>query len=141
MITVGMMADAGDESVQHLRFFDTESYDTGNIGRVCEEYNHCVDHLVAKGNCRQLGYTFCMLQHLAKVRTFVLPGGQVKIFGAEHSVSDAAFNHSLSMMQNFVVLSLEVMLAEFPHWDLLRSFEAFDLARHVAGGKRDDWTG
>ncbi len=55
LVLVAMLADAGDEPTQHLRFFDRESYDIGRIGACCAECQHRLDYLFMRGNCCKLG--------------------------------------------------------------------------------------
>jgi hypothetical protein len=59
----------------------------------------------------------------------MLPGNVVKRFGDEHGISDASFSMALSRLQNWVVLAMEVVSAEWPQWDIMNSFCIFNLSR------------
>lgn len=137
LLTIALLADAGDESTIHLRFFDTESYDAAKIGRTCEEFRHRIDYLFVQEHVKQIGFTKHMLAYLRKPRCFFLPRKELKSVGSVDGVTPETWRHAISRMQNWVVLALEVLAAEFPDWQVLYSMEIFDLGKYRQGREHD----
>ena len=76
------------------------------------------------------GHTTTMLQLIKKPRLLHTSAGQPRTIG----VSDEVAATRLARMQNLWTLAQAVLSAEFPGFDVVRCFSAFDLPRIEGGG-------
>ena len=74
------------------------------------------------------GYTRYMIESLNQNRGF-LSEGRPKSVGGPGKVTAAMVSECLAVMQTYVALCAKTMAAEFPKFDLLTSFEAFDVSK------------
>ena len=132
LLLLALLADAGDEATQHLRFFDTERYDASEVARQCAQFQARIDSLFLQGRVLRSGYTRVMLDRLRAPRTFFLGQAQIKTIGVQGGIGAAAVRDCLAHLQAWVRLALETMNVEFPSWGLLVSFQVFDLGPAAA---------
>ena len=75
-----------------------------------------------------------MLQLIKKPRLLHTSTGQPRTIGDVNGVSDEVAATCLARMQNWWTLARAVLSAEFPDFDVVRRFSAFDLPRVEGGG-------
>ena len=128
-LTIAMLADAGDESAVVVRFFDQENYDVAAVPEVISKYLHRIDLLFTKRHCLSLvgTYTEYAIQEMRRPRAIALHGKkEMRVFGGNR-LQPEIIDRCLSRMVAWVRLVLESISAEFPSWEILTAFGAFDL--------------
>ena len=128
-LTIAMLADAGDESAVVVRFFDQDNYDVAAVPEVISMYLHRIDHLFTKRHCLSLvgTYTEFAIQELRRPRAIALHvRNKMRGFGGNR-LNPRVIDRCLSRMTAWVRLVLESISAEFPSWEILNAFGAFNL--------------
>lgn len=128
LLTLALMADAGDEASVFLRFWDNVQYDTSKIGTECAAFVHKIDCLFVRGQCEGVGYTKHMLEFLSTPRLLKF-GKTTKSIGRPGGLDRALILRVLCRLRCWVTLAVRVVQAEFPSWEILQSFGVFDLHR------------
>ncbi len=136
VLTVAMIADAGDEVLCLKRVTDTEACDPAEIKAACQALLKRIDFLFVQGKCVHYGYTRHALGLLSKPRTIALRTGP-KSFGSHRGVSAAIVERCLQRMRVWVWLAVTTMKAELPHWEVTLAFTIFQLDRHAPSGAVD----
>jgi len=129
VLTIAMLADAGDESSAIVRFFDKEDYDVAAVPEVISMYLHRIDHLFIKRHCLTLvgTYTEYILDVLKKPHPIILhKQGRVRSLGG-NTLQPEMVNRCISRMVAWVRLVMASIAAEFPSWEVLNAFSAFNL--------------
>ncbi len=143
-LQLGMVADAGDESIQLTRYCDAEDMDIAILSDEVARFEKNIGFLfdVAQAGCTQVtGYTQLALQAIRRVRTFIVAGVPVT-FGCPAGAPDAMVKRCLQRMSCWTVLARSVLQSEFPDFDILVAFDVFSLAvrRRNRRTTRDDTT-
>lgn len=128
-LQLAMIADAGAEGWRFKGFWDSENTDPARSAAEIERYRRVCHSLFVDMNVVQVGFTAYMLQILRK--PILIPEwatGSAKTLGSEAGVDLATIQRCLARMQCFVSMSMSVLQAEFPSWEILQSFAAFDLS-------------
>jgi hypothetical protein len=126
ILTLAMLADAGDESLRLARYYDTGSHDPATASAVNTEYCNRIDFLFVKGRCFTSGFTGYALQLLeSQTYNINLREGSKAIGGG---VSAAVKKRCLKRMQCWVYLAIATVQAEFPTWSAVQSMEILNLA-------------
>ena len=133
-----MMTDAAQASMDFLRFFDTENYDSARVRETVNTLAKTLSWAFTQGEIVSTdgSYTHRMLSNLAKPRTVVIKG-QAYVIGKAGGVPTAVVGRAMARMNSFVVLVIAALRAEFPSWEVLQSFAAFDL-QELTTRARDD---
>ena len=121
------MADCADERVQSVRVFDTETYEVSMVHWEISTFISRLHFLFNEGNVVDHGYTQVMLQSLKSQRGFLDSRGSPKTLGGPGKVTAALLQRCLCRMQLFVDLAVETLRSEFPDFDVVMAFSAFDL--------------
>jgi hypothetical protein len=126
ILTLAMLADAGDESLRLARYYDTGSHDPATASATHAEYCNRIDFLFVKGRCFAAGFTSYALQVLeTQTYTIIVSGGTKTIGGG---VSATVKRRCLRRMQCWVYLAVDTVQAEFPAWSAVQSMEILNLA-------------
>jgi hypothetical protein len=126
ILTLAMLADAGDESLRLARYYDTGSHDPATASAVHTEYCNRIDFLFVKGRCFTSGFTGYALQLLeSQTYNINLREGSKAIGGG---VSAAVRRRCMRRMQCWVYLAVDTVQAEFPKWGAVQSLEILNLA-------------
>jgi hypothetical protein len=134
LLQAAMLADAADECLQFTRQLDSEDTDSSALNDEVGQYLERLTLLFTQGQCITLpGYTSFMLKNLQRCRAIRLDHDTIITLGCPHGVPPDIINRCLSRMRNFTVVAKEVLEAEFPSYDLNRSFCIFNLARSGGG--------
>ena len=129
LLVFGMITDAAEALMDFLRFFDTESYDAALVRNRVQQLAKTLHWAFteAKVVSTEGSYTHRMLMLLAKSRTVVIKG-QVYVIGSPGGVPRSVIDKALARLNSFVVLSIAALRAEFPSWEVMQNFSAFDLS-------------
>ncbi len=125
--SLGALAEEGDDGLQLVRFFDTEEMDPACMSSELELFRQKVEVLYINGGALEQG--FCKLLQNLYEEPLLIPsaasGVPDKLVGGR---MDAAMkDRILSRMQCWGAMSLSVVLAEFPKWEILQSSSIFIL--------------
>ena len=129
-IQTAMMGDAGDETLQLVRFFDTEDFDLTMIHQVLIDYHSKLRALFVDGLCLETGLTAVMLKTLRESPMLVNVGGKPKRIGG-NEVTDDVITRCLDRMAAWTKLGEEISRSEFPGYELLQALGPFNLATHA----------
>ena len=127
ILTLGMLADAGDEALMVARFFDSEQHDLARCHEIFEAFRARVDFLFVQSQCLQSGFTKCALDGFKKQYTFILRGRPQTLGGP---VDQGMVERCLQRMRLWVYLATTTIQSEFPGWDITQMFSILDLSLH-----------
>jgi hypothetical protein len=130
VLSVAMWADGGDEALLLARFLDTEKSDSARIGGEVDDFIAKVSYLFVHANVVNSGYTAAALRLLMRKRTF-RAGDAFRSIGGPTAVTEAIKSRCLCRMQNWVVIAVQVVNAEFPEWEVLMLFRVMDLSHEL----------
>ncbi|CAK9105433.1 unnamed protein product, partial [Durusdinium trenchii] len=136
LLTISMIADAGDEGSQLCRSFDRELPASEDLANEIATFITRISHLFALDEpvCALTGYTHHMITLLSE-REILLPtldGKSVRSLGGPGSITAELVVQCLKRMQTWVRLAKMVIQHKFPEWDLVSAFQLFN----VTGGKK-----
>ena len=138
LLQLAMLADGSAETLELIRFFDKESYDSAAVAEMLVQYKHRLDTLFVQREVLQCpGHTTHLIGLLqSKERTAVLKHGLLKILGGPDSVTPELLHRCIGRMCNWVTLVYTRVAAEFPNHDLLNSMSIFNLGDSPAGAEQ-----
>ena len=99
IITLAMLADAGDEALLLARFYDSGRHDPGEAASVHDQFRCRIDYLFLQGGCKELGFTRHALTILQQTYTVVLEHSAKTIGGG---VLQADYDRALQRMKAWV---------------------------------------
>lgn len=124
LVTLAMLADAGDEGMTLVRQVDDEQADIGCLQRVVAEFLDRARFLWQEGGClTSEGYT----KHCLDLLCEGLPVFNRSTVQVLHKPSETTMDRCLMRMRCWLRLAEETLQAEFPHCHLLRAFSVFDV--------------
>lgn len=144
VLLAAMAADAGDESLCVLRYFDSPQHDVTEVSSMLDTYRARIDYLFLQKGATTCGYTACALKALRETRAFHAPdplgrnGRQVRSIGGPSAVSDGLMDKCYSLMSCWVKFVLSTLACEFPCWELMQSFRIFSLQLPITSPMQDD---
>ena len=135
LLTLAMLADAGDEASAVVRFFDTKEHDISEAPIVLSEFLSRIDMLFLQRGCltsvgcrhTYTSYTLAMLQDPRPLRVQDGRRTIVRSLGGPSAVPPDLIDRCLSRMAGWVRLSMETVHAEFPDWEVITAFGALSL--------------
>lgn len=138
-ITLGNLADAGEEALDLVRFLDDESFDTSALAPELHHFLQRVHLLFVEGACFTLASSFTrhIMNFLAQPRTIFF-NGTAKTLGGPGRVSTAVLERCKRRMIAWVTLATTVLRAEFPSFELLQAFGCLSLGSSRRGRDDDD---
>ena len=126
-LTVGMLADGGDETLLLTRTADNEMMDPCRFPAECVVFH---DRLLAiwgeNAACWETGFTKLMLQTLRSKVAFFLDGS-AKSVGGPGSVTPAIMERCRQRFVTWITLVRETIQAEFPNFEFAHALDAFNL--------------
>ncbi|CAK9092657.1 Uncharacterized protein SCF082_LOCUS43606 [Durusdinium trenchii] len=126
LVQCAMLADAAFESLEVIRFHDTENFDLSSVPKVLANFLHRIDVLFLRKEVVNVGHTKLMLHTLATERTCELhPEGVFKSLGGAGAVQRDILDRCFARMAVWVRLATERIEVEFPSWRALHLFEVF----------------
>ena len=148
LLTLAMLADAGDEAAMTIRFFDSKDHDIADAPHVLSAFLQRIAALFldrrgclspvsfGDGQCHTYtSYALDMLRSEASVLTIQQGRKTVtRSIGGPSSVSDELLERCLGRMAAWVRLAAATVRAEFPDWEVLNAFAVFSLKLNVKAG-------
>ena len=127
LVLVGMFCDAGDASLQLLRFYDTENYDAAQICEAIQRFVRKLEWLFVNKHAAtcNTNYTAMMLKSLQKTRSVIVRGTPITI--GSNFVGESILKACYDRMCAWCVLAIGVVKAEFPAWEMLQGFSVFNV--------------
>ena len=126
ILTLAMLADAGDEVMQIVRYLDTEDHDISEVPAHLDGFLHRMDNLFIKRKALDFGYCKFASEWLQrKRRSFFLRKEPRNLGGSR--IGQGVLDRCFGRMQTYVTLAESVIRAEFPDFELLHSFAIFNL--------------
>ena len=136
-LSLGLMADAGEESLALVRFLDSEHCDKSELSAECKRFLERISALFERQGCLAATgcYTNHMLAVLARPRCVYIDGVPKRIGGGAPAPEVVA--RCLARMCGWVRLCKEILAAEFPQFELMQAFSCFRLT-HMAERRTSD---
>ena len=129
LLLVALMADAGDEVLVLIRFFDSEEVDASCISVTIQRFIDRIAYLFIDGNVwTSYGHTTTMLDYLKQQRAFMVMNVAHSIGGCG-AVTENLKTECLTHLRRWVVMAFEVLKAEFPSHEIMQSMLVFDTSR------------
>ena len=133
VLLLGMMADASDEVLQLVRFFDKEAFAIEQMAERVQTFMQTVRALFPSGECLRTGFTKLCLQHLQVQKSIPDGAGGVRgIGGPTFNPKGPVVRRCLQRMAAWSRVVQEVAATEFPDWELLGAFAVFRLEQPQA---------
>jgi hypothetical protein len=129
LLTIALLADAGDESGAIVRFFDCETYDVAESAVIISTFLKRIDCLFLRRGCLTLDgtYTKFVIDLLQRPRTITLHQPNILRSIGGGGVQPEVVDRCMSHMAAWVRLVMSTIAAEFPSWEVLNAFAAFNL--------------
>lgn len=131
ILTLGMLADAGEETVELIRFMDEERADKVEL---CFHWRRFLDRVTALfvdgRGCLRSGYTGHMLDLLTTERVLYIDNKPKRVGGRAPDALQPVIDRCLARLQNWVTLARDVVAAEFPEFEALQAFSVLRLSSH-----------
>ncbi len=142
VLQMAMLADAADECMMLLRFFDTEDADPALTSARVSEFMWRIMHLFGEncgGHClNHEGYTKYTLELLQHVVTVNLSRKRMKSIGDPRGVSHDTQVPCLNRMHCWVRLAAEVLRTDFPSYELMQAYSVFNVGLRSPGRQSAD---
>ena len=140
LLQLAMLADGSAETLDLIRFFDRETFDSAAVAETLTQYKHRLDTLFVQREVLQCpGHTTHLIALLrAKERTAVLKHGVLKVLGGPDSIPPDLIDRCIARMCNWITLVYARVAAEFPNHDLVNSMSVFNLGDSL---EADEQTG
>ncbi|CAE7547558.1 unnamed protein product [Symbiodinium sp. CCMP2592] len=129
LLQLAMLADGSAETLDLVRFFDRETFDSASVAETLTQFKHRLDTLFVQREVLQCpGHTTHIIALLrAKEKTAVLKHGVLKVLGGPDSIPLDLIDRCIARMCNWVKLVYARIAAEFPNHDLVNSMSVFNL--------------
>ena len=124
MLSLAMMSDAGEETLELVRFLDSTRVPTCDIASECQRFLERVTVLFEKGRCVQCGHTEYMLTLLTKERLLFIDRKPKRVGGVAVA---PIVTRCLKRFETWVRLAREVLRAEFPQFETVQALSALRL--------------
>ena len=128
VLLLAMMADAGMEALNLIRFLDDEEV---SIGEICHRVIAFLDHVTwlfhDEGCFKVSGHVAFVIEWLSKPHFYMVDGEGRCIGGS--GISESAKQEAFAHMRAWTLLAREVLSAEFPDFDLVDAFSVLALPK------------
>jgi hypothetical protein len=138
VVTLGMISDAGDESLLLTRFLDEEAFDKKLLTSEAYRFMERISALFLQGGCLVTGYTHYTLQLLKEQKVVFIDRVPKVIGGKKPAEMKVIVERCMQRMRNWVVLARCVVEAEFPHFEALQAFSVLRLWKGPDAERRTD---
>ena len=127
MLQAALLADAADECMMFIRFFDQREVDNAVVATQVKKFIASISMLFFDGGVWATeGHTKVCLEYLEQVSHFSVKG-EVRAVGGPLAVSQQLRTRVLKRMQAWAILAKEVVAAEHPAHEVVSCFSCFDL--------------
>ena len=141
-ITLGNLADAGEEALDLVRFLDDEAFDTSALAPELHHFLQRIHLLFPQGECYAMAssYTKHILNFLKQPRT-IFYNGSAKVIGGPTRITAAILERCMTRLGAWVMLATTVLRAEFPGFEVLQAFGCLSLGntRRPCSKHPQDW--
>ena len=127
VLCLGMLADAGEENLQLIRFLDSEHMATPALARHVADFVKKIHVLFCKGAALQTGYTAVALEFLQRPRTIYVDRRPKRLGGLPRPQMADVAHECLKRFASWTKLAEEVVAAEFPQFEILQAMSCFEL--------------
>ena len=127
MLTLGLLADAGEETVELIRYMDEERADKVELCFAWRRFLDRVTTLFDGRGCLLTGYTAHMLGLLGVERVVYIDSVPKRIGGKDPAAQQHIIDRSISRLRHWLVLAREVVAAEFPEFETMQAFSVLRL--------------
>ena len=134
-LQAAMMADAADESMYFKEYVDRESVDVCKVADELAGFKKRLVTLFRCGVCTDMGYTAFALAELRVPKCIRKSTGMAE-FGSTTGVSARTLERCKDRMRAWVKVTLQLIEAEFPDFDVTLAFRAFRLGKELHGRDR-----
>lgn len=128
ILLLGMMADASDEILHLVRFFDKEAFEVDAMASAVAQVTDTLQALFKGKGCLSTGFTRLCLEHLRTPKLVPRSDGTLRSVDGLRADMTSLVQGCLRRMEAWAAVVLEVMKTEFPDWELLAAFGVFQLA-------------
>ena len=125
VILLGMMADAADECMILTRFLDKDTFDVGAMRVELARFLNRIDNLFTHKSCLKCGYTQVAVDFLKQSRVLQIPGQVLRTLGSKSGAAERDVLWALARMVNWVKVTRQISLTEFPENDALSALDVF----------------
>jgi hypothetical protein len=127
MLQAALLADAADECMCLIRFFDEREVDNAKIAGEVQRFCATISKLFFDEQVWVAeGHTKITLDFLTRTTNFVVHG-VVRSVGGPRAVGGLVRNRILKRMQAWAILAQEVVIAEHPDYEVVSCFSCFNL--------------
>ena len=138
-LLLAMMADFSDEALVLTRKADTESIDAAVAPTDVREFVQKIRCLFDHGACFITpSFTRYAVELLKSPVAIYCRDGATRVLGGVGTLTERVKQECLQRMRGAVALAVRVVETEWPSYDLLASFQVFDLARRQVKSSDDD---
>ncbi len=122
--------DLGKISLKLIRFFDCESYDACQVEATFEDWAKEIDYMIVKQNAFRVegSYAYVLMTKIMRVRTVVVKGTTYSI-GCHGPPEADDVAYAFKKFCAWTTMSISLVNAEFPLWELSRAFAIFNIER------------
>ena len=139
LLQSAMMADAAEENLSVVRFFDNPGgkdtgYDLTYVAQELHRYLNTLNYLFLQKDAGCLtcgGYTSHVLEEILKRPKVAVHGNQTFSIGGPGSVTPAMVDKCLARMACYVRLATQCVISEFPGWRCLLAFSVFNVSHET----------
>ncbi len=129
MLQAALLADAADECMCLIRFFDAREVDNAKIAGEVQRFCATISKLFFDEHVWVAeGHTKITLDFLSKTTHFVVHGVVCSVGGPRPVTRDLR-DRVLKRMQAWAILAREVVIAEHPDYEVVSCFSCFDLSQ------------
>ena len=127
VLTVGLLADAGDDAMEIIRYFDQSHVDSATVSRKLRNFEDRITDLFFNGKIIGVdGHTRVVQDWLATSHVYQV-NGEVLSIGGPLAVNSVV-GKCMQRLRAWAVLAREVIHAEFPSFDVMNSMRIFDVS-------------
>lgn len=140
LLQSAMMADAAEENLSIVRFFDNpggKGYDLTYVAQELHRYLNTLHYLFVQDDAGCLacgGYTSYIMEEILKRPRVAVTRRQTFSIGGPGSVNAAMVSRCLARMACYVRLATQCVNAEFPGWRCLLAFSVFNVSGKTSTG-------
>ncbi len=129
LLLLGMLADAGDESMMVLRAHDKNKSDPANTAFWISSYIQRIQVLFIDNACLETGFTEVMVRTLQKPLVYTVRGKTLQC-GHSKGMSAGDISFCLDKMACWARLAIMTATAEFPDFTVMYAMSLFKLQPH-----------
>ena len=126
LLMLGMLADAGDESLLIVRAHDKKKADPAETAFWIASYVRRIQTLFLESECLKLGYTKVMMDTLKTPLVYVVRGAPLQC-GSQQGATPDDQQYCLAKMKCWARLAIATAAAEFPEFCTMHAMSIFSL--------------